>query len=62
MKLLQRLRRMGAGVEPSGAPRTSEALPGLNRDDFLDPPGEETFEPVLGTQGEQLPGTDASQR
>jgi hypothetical protein len=57
MKLLQRLRTMGQGVEstlerrhresPDGAP-----LPGLSRDDFLDPPGETEFEPALASAGD----------
>ena len=48
MKLLQRLRSMGQGVEPSPAAPPAEALGGLERDDFLDPPTGDAFEPVLG--------------
>ena len=65
MKLLQRLRSMGPGVELPADREHAEALPGLNRDDFLDPPAEEAFEPILGapvTPGEQSRGTDHPQR
>jgi hypothetical protein len=65
MKLLQRLRSMGPGVEPPAGREHAEALPGLNRDDFLDPPAEEAFEPILGAPGtprEQSRDTDHPQR
>lgn len=52
MKLLQRLRTMGHGGEPALEERGpdqpgAEALPGLSRDDFLDPPADAEFEPVV---------------
>lgn len=63
MKLLQRLRTMGPSVEPSADQERAEALPGLSRDDFLDPPAEEAFEPVLShTETQHAPRGDASQR
>jgi hypothetical protein len=52
---------MGPGVEPPAGREHAEALPGLNRDDFLDPPAEEAFEPILGAPGtprEQSRDTD----
>jgi hypothetical protein len=63
MKLLQRLRSMGPGVESPAERETSAALPGISRDDFLDPPAAEAFEPILGADpaGGQR-GEDLSQR
>jgi hypothetical protein len=48
MKLLQRLRSMGPGGETPDERERAQPLPGLSRDDFLDPPAAEAFEPVLG--------------
>jgi hypothetical protein len=65
MKLLQRLRSMGPGVEPPADREHAEALRGLNRNDCVDRPAEEAFEPILGaagTPGEQSRGTDDPQR
>lgn len=62
MKLLHRLRTMTPGVEPSAEHARSEPLPGMTRDEFLDPPAKEAFEPVL-IPAETRPGRgDASRR
>ena len=53
MKLLERLRSMGHGVEPGPDAQRIDTVPGLNRDDYLDPPGDEMLEPVLGVPGPQ---------
>ena len=63
MKLLQRLRSMGPGVESPAERQPGTALPGMSRDDFLDPPAEDTFEPVLAPRTAADPaGDDISQR
>jgi hypothetical protein len=61
MKLLHRLRSMGPGVENPAERDPADALPGMSRDDFLDPPSEEAFEPALGSAAEPSRG-DHSQR
>jgi hypothetical protein len=51
MKLLQRLRSMGPSVEAPADRPGPEASPGLKRDDYLNPPAQKAFEPVLGVPG-----------
>jgi len=64
MKLLQRLRSMGPGVESPAERDPEKALPGMSRDDYLDPPAEEAFEPILGTPHTSAdpPRSDLTQR
>ena len=63
MKLLQRLRSMAPGVESPAEREPNAALPGTSRDDFLDPPAQECFEPVLAAPaGTAAAGDDLGQR
>jgi hypothetical protein len=64
MKLLQRLRSMGQGVESPAEGGRTDALPGLNRDDFLERSAEEAFEPMLGRSGKgaEQSGADSTRR
>jgi hypothetical protein len=53
---------MTPGVEPSADYARAEPLPGMTRDEFLDPPAKEAFEPVLIPTETRTGRGDASRR
>jgi hypothetical protein len=62
MKLLHRLRTMSQGIEAAADTERDDVLPGMNRDDFLDPPSEEAFEPTLGQPATRHTDADTARR